>query len=123
MGDILRDQQIERLLLNAHIERQEGVDLIEEYFERANSLDEITEIAKKLIDEHSDVNLREMIAKNLSECVVVKSQKTRSGFVSKFLGKLGINFKGSDIGRAERLIQQFWPVSARFPSKNASSDE
>ena len=104
----LIEHQIEQLLLRAHIEREAGIDLIEEYFASESSLDLITRRANHLIEQHADPDLHETILKNLSECIVVKMQKDKrslTGLFRKILLKLGISLgKNSEISRAEKLI-------------------
>lgn len=126
MNQPIRTHQIEQLLLNAHVEREAGVDLIEEYFAGQSSLDEITRYASELLQHTGDSKIQEAILKNLSECIVVKMQygkKTPLGFFRKFLAKFGCGYKNNEIKRAERLLKRFLPVSDRFPSSGASADE
>lgn len=106
---LIIEHQIERLLLSAHIESREGVDLIDEYFLRDGSLDRITKKASLLLDQESDPKYIEIICRNLSECIVVKIERERRslmGFVKRMLGRLGVSPKKDEqITRAEQLIQ------------------
>lgn len=107
---LIRDHQIDELLLTAHLEQESGFDLIEEYFQFQSSLDCITKRAQELIQEQNDPEVRDSIAKNLSECIVVKNQyelHSFFGFAKKIFGKLGMNLgKSREIRRAEKLIEQ-----------------
>ena len=104
----LIEHQIEQLLLRAHLEREMGIDLIEEYFASESSLDLITNRAHQLLQQHHDPEMYETIIKNLSECIVVKTQRDKrslGGLFRKALAKLGISLgKSGEIVRAERLI-------------------
>lgn len=108
MSQPLRDHQIEELLLNAHQMREEGIDLIDEYFSTESSLDLITKRAHRLLQEHTNPTVQEAILKNLSECIVVKTQKDQrslAGVARKALNKIGIQLaKSSEVIRAENLI-------------------
>jgi|GEM_PF-2651385 len=113
---------IEELLLNAHIERETGIDLIDEYFASQSSLDPITRYASALLQEYDDPIIRQTILKNLSECIVVKMQyekKSLTGFVRKIFAKIGLDLQNGEVVRAERLVRNF----AHISSENASSDE
>ena len=103
----IRDDQIEELLLNAHLIEE---DLIEKYFTKRSSLDLITNRAREMLGRHTDPQVQETIGKNLSECIVVKSQQEKrslSGFLKRALTKLGIAFgKNKEITRAEILIRE-----------------
>lgn len=126
MQPTIRDHQIFELLLYAHIEREVGTDLIEEYFLSESSLDHITRCAQLLLEESQDLEEQEAILKNLSECIVVKVQKNKEslkGFVRKILAKIGLELPSPDIRRAEVLIRQSLPVSAHELSENVSADE
>lgn len=104
---------IEELLLSAHIEREAGIDLIDEYFSSQSSLDPITRYASKLLQEVEDPLLRETILKNLSECIVVKMQyekKSLTGFVRKIFTKIGLNLQNNEVLRAEQLVKNFAPI-------------
>lgn len=107
---LLRQHQIDELLLKAHLEREAGLDLIEEYFINQSSLDLITKRAREMLAEHNDPKVIEAIGKNLSECIVVKSQINREsllGLVRKFVEKMGINLgKSREIVRAEKVIEE-----------------
>jgi hypothetical protein len=122
----LRQQQIEHMLLCAHIEREKGIDLIEDYFMTQSSLDEITKCAQKLIRKHTDKTLQQTIVRNLSECIVVKMQKKQNLFsrvVRNGLAKLGFSMKRKDVKRAEQLIQKVLPFCDPFPLDNVCVDE
>ena len=109
MQQPIRATQIEELLLHAHIEREVGVDLIEEYFSGQSSLDQITRCAEELIKQTSDPIIQEVIRKNLSECIVVKMQYEKStlkGFFRKFIAKFGFGYKNREVKRAEKLLQR-----------------
>ena len=71
MNNEIKKHQIEELLLNAHLESEGGIDLIEEYFTKSSSLDSITKHAHFLLEEGDSVDVREAVLKNLSECIVV----------------------------------------------------
>jgi len=106
---LLRDHQIEQILLRAHIEREGGVDLIDEYFYAQSSLDPITRRATQLIKERGDPEELASIAKNLSECIVVKSVQERLSLLGRAkscLSRVGIDFgKSREVLRAEKLIK------------------
>jgi len=106
----IREHQIEELLLNAQIEQEIGLDLIEEYFKGPASLDEITKHAKTLIEKQTDPQVIEMIGKNFSECIVVKNQqeqKSLLGIARRLLASSGIvSMKSKELQRAEELFQQ-----------------
>lgn len=126
MGQPLRDHQIEQILLNAHIEREAGVDLIEEYFIGSSSLDEITQYAQILLEQMNDPKMQQTIVKNLSECIVVKMQKERrsvAGFFRKLFAKIGLGAKSGEIARAEKLIQKVSLSSSQLLSEDASANE
>lgn len=107
---LFRQHQIEELLLNAHFECESGIDLIDEYFAVESSLDLVTQFAQKLLAETADSQTREAILRNLTDCIIVKSQYEKKSFVGKIrrgLSKLGINLgKNGEIRRAEALIHQ-----------------
>ncbi len=109
MGHPIRDHLIEEILLNAHIHREKGVDLIEEYFLAESSLDHVTACAQKLLSANPDPNLEKVILKNLSECIVVKAQRdsyTLTGIARKFFVRMGLPMgRSSEILRAEQLIK------------------
>jgi len=104
----IRDHQIEQILLNAHVEREAGVDLIDEYFLSQTSLDPLIKRANELIKEEGDLDLIESIKKNLSECIVVKTQYEKNSWVGrakKVLSKWGVSLgRSQDVLRAERFI-------------------
>ena len=105
---LFREHQIEELLLNAHFECESGIDLIDEYFAVESSLDLVTQYAQKLLTETADSQTREAILRNLTDCIIVKSQyekKSLMGRIKKSLSKVGINLgKNGEIRRAEALI-------------------
>ncbi|NGX37818.1 MAG: hypothetical protein K1000chlam2_00981 [Chlamydiae bacterium] len=113
MNQPVRDHQIEEMLLKANQMREVGTDLIDEYFARESSLDLITKRAHQLLQQHRDPHIQETILKNLSECIVVKTQKDRrsfGGLTRKALSKIGIPMaKSNEVIRAEKLIS-----SSRF---------
>lgn len=118
MMQSIRDHQIEQLLLNAHKEREAGVDLIEEYFMVCSSLDQITRCARNLLNQNKDSYVQSVILKNLSECIVVKMQKenkTFFGLFRRFIAKFGLGYKNREIERAEKLIQQISTSSLSDP--------
>lgn len=106
---LFREHQIEELLLNAHFECESGIDLIDEYFAVESSLDLITQYAHKMLEQNNDPQMREAIIRNLSDCIIVKSQyekKSVSGIAKRFLSKVGIDLgKNGEIRRAEALVQ------------------
>ena len=110
MNQSIRVYQIENLLLTAHLERERGVDLIEECFSEGASLDEVTKTADTLLKQKTDNRVQKAILKNLSECIVVKIQRDRESLFGSFkqcIEKLGFHFKKcSQVQRAERLIQE-----------------
>jgi hypothetical protein len=104
----LRQHRIEQLLLEAHLERQTGIDLIEDYFAVESSLDPITRYAAKLLNERDDPTDREVIVKNLAECIVVKMQRDQRGVRGKmrrFLSRFVDIGKSPEVVRAEVLIK------------------
>lgn len=105
---LFREHQIEELLLNAHFECESGIDLIDEYFSRDPSLDHITQYAQKLLQEIGDAETREAILRNLTDCIIVKSQqekKSLPGKAKSLLSKIGINLgKNREIERAEAFL-------------------
>jgi len=107
---LFREHQIEELLLNAHFECESGIDLIDEYFAVESSLDLVTQYAQKLLAETADSQTRDAILRNLTDCIIVKSQYEKKSVVGKIkrtLSKLGINLgKNGEIRRAEALIHQ-----------------
>lgn len=109
MSKEIRAHQIEELLLNAHLESEGGIDLIEEYFSMNSSLDSITTYAQELLKKESDPRMRRAIIRNLSECIVVKSQFDRRsifGVAKRVLQKFGMSIgKHPEILRAETLIK------------------
>ncbi|MBS0628991.1 MAG: hypothetical protein JSS30_02060 [Verrucomicrobia bacterium] len=115
---LFREHQIEELLLNAHFECESGIDLIDEYFAVESSLDLITQYAEKLLSEISDSQTRAAILRNLSDCIIVKSQyekKSLIGKIKKSLAKVGIDFgKNREIRRAEALIHTAHSLNGSF---------
>jgi len=115
---IMREHQIEELLLQEAKGREVGQDLIEEYFSTQASLDPITKKAKELIQRNPEK--QQIICKNLSECIVVKNQiekTTPMGFTKKILSRVGIHLgKNREILQAENLIKKILspPSSSRF---------
>jgi hypothetical protein len=107
---LFREHQIEELLLNAHFECESGIDLIDEYFAVESSLDLVTQYAQKLLTEVNDLETREAILRNLTDCIIVKSQYEKKSLVGKFkniLSKIGIDLgKNGEIRRAEALIHK-----------------
>lgn len=110
MSKEIRAHQIEELLLNAHLEQEGGIDLIDEYFRTYRSLDHITAYAKDLLSQNLDKQTHAAVIKNLSECIVVKNQQDNRSFralASKWLKKVGFSLgKNPEIVRAEQLIQK-----------------
>ncbi|MDN3506250.1 MAG: hypothetical protein P0S96_03375 [Simkaniaceae bacterium] len=110
MDHALLAHLIEELLLSAHVEREAGIDLIDEYFSSQSSLDPITRYASKLLQEIDDPSLQESILKNLSECIVVKMQyekKSLTGFVRKIFTKIGLDLQNGEVKRAEQLVRNY----------------
>lgn len=107
---LFREHQIEELLLNAHFECESGIDLIDEYFAVESSLDLVTQYAHKLLTEINDLETRDAIIRNLTDCIIVKSQyekKSLTGKFKKILSKIGIDLgKNGEIRRAEDLIHK-----------------
>lgn len=105
---LFREHQIEELLLNAHFECESGIDLIDEYFAVESSLDLVTQYAQKLLAEANDSETRQAILRNLTDCIIVKSQhekKSLFGRIKIVLSKLGIQLgKNREIRRAESLL-------------------
>ncbi|NGX39754.1 MAG: hypothetical protein KR126chlam1_01087 [Chlamydiae bacterium] len=111
----MRDHQIEELLLTAHILSEAGEDLIDEYFLTQSSLDQITNRARELLQEHNDPKMQQVICRNLSECIVVKNEQANGslfGLAKKAFAKLGFNQKKNrEIQRAEELIESLKEAS------------
>ena len=111
MNNEIRRHQIEELLLNAHLESEGGIDLIEEYFATSRSLDRVTEYAHMLLQSGPDADTKKAVLKNLSECIVVKNQRDHysvMGRIRRTLKKMGIpQGKSSEIIRAERLLESY----------------
>jgi hypothetical protein len=97
-------------LLNAHLEREAGIDLIDEYFAEQSALDPITRHASLLLEQIEDPSQRQAIVKNLSECIVVKMQyekRSLTGFVRRVFTKIGLSFAHGEVQRAEALVKNF----------------
>lgn len=103
----LRDHQIEEILLGAHLS---DIDLIEEYFSRESSLDPITKKAHQMLLLHSDEISLNAIKRNLSECIIVKSQMKEhsiNSLIKKAFKKMGLDFgKDKEITRAEVVLEK-----------------
>lgn len=116
--------QIEELLLNAQIEQEIGLDLIEEYFQGSSSLDEVTNRAKEMLNEHTDPKIIETIGKNLSECIVVRSQQEQRsllGLARRVLAQSGIiSSKSGEILRAEELFQMITKALSKAKNETTS---
>ena len=106
------DHLIEEILHKAHVYREMGSDLIEEYFFLESSLDYITQAAQAILEKNEDPDLEKVILKNLSECIVVKAKKeqyTLVGLTKKALVKLGFPVrKHQEIERAERVLHNLF---------------
>ncbi len=111
MSGEIHAHQIEELLLNAHLESEGGIDLIEEYFNIHSSLDRITEYAGELLLQQPDSETQVAVVKNLAECIVVKTQKDQRsifGIARRFLERRGVPLgKKREIRRAEQLVEGF----------------
>lgn len=111
MNNEIRRHQIEELLLNAHLESEGGIDLIEEYFATSSSLDRVTEHAHMILQESPDPEIHKAVLKNLAECIVVKNQRDQDSLWGVFrqgLSKLGVpHGKSNEIVRAESLLRSY----------------
>jgi len=111
MSEEIYAHQIEELLLNAHLESEGGIDLIEEYFDLYSSLDRITEYAEELLRQESNKEAQAAVIKNLAECIVVKNQRDQRSLVGifrRYLKRWGFSDgKRGEIRRAEKLVRDF----------------